>query len=293
MEILTDNNWAKGVFFRDPLRRLLSCYKDKFQNGTERSRKYSLKVFKEHHILTFEDFLEKVASPGAPQNVHWRPQADICQIGRLYHFYNVHGNFERIDKHAEVLLRRARLWDSFGAHGWGGGGSGGGGGGGGGSDAMFGLNTAAHRSTYGGSAATGDGSHEFAEFHSNLNDQHGAVARLVRRVKNAYRRDYALFSQLAVHKEAGAASQYTSASQEGSTLSSLSPLPPLVVEDPFDAALYFPSAMDSRRAVATKATTSHATSNDLDDDEVAIKVHESPPSLHTGTVGHTTAATAE
>lgn len=74
MEILTDASWTKGVFFRDPLRRLLSCYKDKFMNGTERSRKYSVKVFQADHILSFEDFLERITKPGAPMNVHWRPQ---------------------------------------------------------------------------------------------------------------------------------------------------------------------------------------------------------------------------
>ena len=44
MEIMTDPTWTKGVFFRDPLKRLLSCYLDKFTNGTERAHKYSVKV---------------------------------------------------------------------------------------------------------------------------------------------------------------------------------------------------------------------------------------------------------
>ena len=43
-EILTDPTWTKGVLFRDPFQRLLSCYHDKFTNGTDRSLKYSVKV---------------------------------------------------------------------------------------------------------------------------------------------------------------------------------------------------------------------------------------------------------
>ena len=60
-EILGDSSWTKAVVFREPAARLLSCFLDKFVNGTERSRKYSLKVFKEDHILTFEEFLKKIA----------------------------------------------------------------------------------------------------------------------------------------------------------------------------------------------------------------------------------------
>jgi len=33
-----DESWTKGVVFRDPLRRLLSCYLDKFTEGACSSR---------------------------------------------------------------------------------------------------------------------------------------------------------------------------------------------------------------------------------------------------------------
>lgn len=89
-----------------------------------------MKVFGADHTLSFPEFLDKVSSSDTttagekktkvPQNVHWRPQADICQIGLLWPYYNVHGNFEDIQSHSRRLLQRAGLWKEFGRSGWGG-----------------------------------------------------------------------------------------------------------------------------------------------------------------------------
>lgn len=57
-------------------------------------------------------------------------------MGTLWHLYNVHGNFEHLQRHAEVLLRRAGVWPTHGSHGWPGDGR------------MFSANGARHRSTY-------------------------------------------------------------------------------------------------------------------------------------------------
>lgn len=70
-------------------------------------------------------------------------------MGTLWHLYNVHGNFEHLQAHAEVLLRRAGVWPSHGAHGWPGDGR------------MFSANGARHRSIYSskapGTASGGSG----------------------------------------------------------------------------------------------------------------------------------------
>jgi hypothetical protein len=67
-------------------------------------------------------------------------------VGALWHLYNVHGNFEQLQAHSEVLLRRASLWDEHGARGWPGR-----------DGRIFSANAASHRSDYnaprGGSAA--------------------------------------------------------------------------------------------------------------------------------------------
>jgi hypothetical protein len=57
-----------------------------------------LQVFGANHTLTFDEFLDKVASGAeasaagrvlankVPLNVHWRPQADICQVVQRFRF---------------------------------------------------------------------------------------------------------------------------------------------------------------------------------------------------------------
>ena len=214
-----------------------------------------------------------VAPP--PLNVHWRPQADLCQVGSLWHLYNVHGNFERLEAHAEALLRRAGLWDEFGSTGWGQAG---------GEGHMFQRNAAAHRSDYAGqaqaagltggapaggaafsedsatvgrrrriagvngaqsstsgiadegnvpssSSQSGEGSREisYAAFASSLSSRAvealggRELAKLVSRVRLAYRRDYHLFGQI---DSLARAQRQSERNGDDAT--------------PFDGSLYFP-----------------------------------------------------
>ena len=228
-------------------------------------------------------------------------------VGQLWHLYNIHGNFEHIGEHAEVLLRRAKLWDDFGAHGWGGRGS---------DevarpttnqkktekkptnptwreDAMFGRNLAAHRSDYGHGGGTVK-QHEaaYSEYYSTKATSTGKLAgKLLRRVRVTFRRDYAMFSQIG-HHVALLLSQWQPNAAVG--LPGSGGYYPSV--DPFDARLYFPPPPEpaqetgevARRGGANQggafigdyargAHGQHGGANKMEDDEVVLRIHEEQP----------------
>lgn len=92
--------------------------------GHRKNFYYSQARFNVATNLTFEEFVELVASPypqpaglTASSDVHWRPQAEGGHLGRILQHFNFVGKFPFIQEHSEVLLREKGLWD-VGAHGW-------------------------------------------------------------------------------------------------------------------------------------------------------------------------------
>ena len=218
-------------------------------------------------------------------------------MGQLWHLYNIHGNFEHIGEHAEVLLRRAKLWDDFGAHGWGGRGT---------DevarpttnqkktdrkptnptwreDAMFGRNLAAHRSDYGHGGGTKQHEAAYSEYYSTKATSTGKAGKLLKRVRVTFRRDYAMFSQIGHHVALLSQWQPNAAVLPGS-----GGYPSI---DPFDARLYFPPPEPAQEGEVARrgganggafigdARGAHGQhgANEMEDDEVVLRIHEEQP----------------
>ena len=157
--ILRDPDWTRAVFFRDPARRLLSSYLDKFVQH----RDYSVTVFgrkKGKRAMTYAEFAEAVANcsgdaecladptrPGRTRytamglhsrtNPHWKEQVLVSNVWKFLPAMNFVGSFERLESHARALLERVGIWEAYGARGWGRSGN----------DSMFATNTVYHRTT--------------------------------------------------------------------------------------------------------------------------------------------------
>ena len=154
---------------------------------------------------------------------------------------------------------------------------------------MFQWNAAAHPSSYGSAG-------EYAPFYSNKDDQRGIAAKLVRRVRVAYRRDYALFSQLAESVAASDAAVPETAESKLTMQTTTGMAAAVGVQkkkamiDPFEAELYFPPTKprslaavevdENRRrvnAAVNDAPLLPSAVRDPDDDEVMIRVWEPEP----------------
>ncbi|CBN76839.1 conserved unknown protein [Ectocarpus siliculosus] len=128
--ILNDPTWTKGVFLRDPTERLLSCFLDKVVHR----RSYSVNVFKAEEVLSFEKFVDLTSKtakarlqkdyPGGNlgltrrSNPHWRPQL-FFGLDKFLPYFDFVGDFKHVQEHSEEFLKRAGLWEKFGASGWG------------------------------------------------------------------------------------------------------------------------------------------------------------------------------
>ncbi|CAN0332810.1 unnamed protein product [Ectocarpus sp. 12 AP-2014] len=128
--ILNDPTWTKGVFLRDPTERLLSCFLDKVVHR----RSYSVNVFKAEDVLSFEKFVDLTSKtaqarlqkdyPGGNlgltrrSNPHWRPQL-FFGLDKFLPYFDFVGDFKHVQEHSEEFLKRAGLWEEFGASGWG------------------------------------------------------------------------------------------------------------------------------------------------------------------------------
>ena len=138
-EIVNSPRWTKAIFLRHPFDRLVSCYKDKFGRD---NKLYSVRMTgnRDTHILTFEEFLRMIAAPGSEhQNAHWRPQSRFCGLKKYISKFTFIGNFEKLQPHAELLLKGTDTWTEFGSNGWGSH-----------NGSMFQRNSAAHRTSAGG-----------------------------------------------------------------------------------------------------------------------------------------------
>eukprot|EP00616_Rhizochromulina_sp_CCMP1243_P006700 CAMPEP_0118997614 /NCGR_PEP_ID=MMETSP1173-20130426/62049_1 /TAXON_ID=1034831 /ORGANISM="Rhizochromulina marina cf, Strain CCMP1243" /LENGTH=474 /DNA_ID=CAMNT_0006949071 /DNA_START=81 /DNA_END=1505 /DNA_ORIENTATION=+ len=195
-DILTDPTWTKAVFFRDPKRRLLSAYLDKFVQHDS----YSIKVFQAPRgtRFTFEQFVKRVVVCSGTQacmvrgarqsqadglhvrtNPHWRPQVYINGMAKYLPYFNFVGSFERLENHTRALLEGLGVWEQFGASGWGKDGS----------LPIFHQNTASHRT----------GSISLLEKYYPPD--------LAKQVENAYRMDYGMLHQIGLLAPASSSSR--------------------------------------------------------------------------------------
>jgi Sulfotransferase family len=118
-EIITDPQWTRAIFVRDPKERFLSAYIDK----VIRSKNYLLNKCcpttgdcvepSQSNITTF---LHEVAY--FCHNQHWRPQ-NLQMTSQQWSYVNFVGYMDTIQEDAERLLKRLGVWEKYGRSGWG------------------------------------------------------------------------------------------------------------------------------------------------------------------------------
>lgn len=109
--------YKKLAFVRDPLQRILSAYRNKFEYdyqkifhhrfGKDIIKRYrknlKRKITDEDHV-TFNEFVKYLIdlSPNDTREVHWREQHDLCSLCSIN--YDFIGKFETLESDADRML---------------------------------------------------------------------------------------------------------------------------------------------------------------------------------------------
>lgn len=119
-QILEDPKYFKFIFVRDPFRRLVSCYMDKFQNHDPHYveteyRSFLAQLYNWHYAWTidihnsirpsFEMFVDEIIKhKPSTMNAHWMPQTVHCGIGLIK--YDFIGHMENLQQDTSYILRK-------------------------------------------------------------------------------------------------------------------------------------------------------------------------------------------
>ncbi|CAE7651405.1 unnamed protein product, partial [Symbiodinium microadriaticum] len=108
-EIMNDPTWIKAVFFRDPVKRLVSSYLHLLLNPSTpaRYRNFLREVQKN---VSWPNFVSAVTQErNGWDNVHWQRQTDFCNLRKFWPVFNFVGNYEHLAAHSRMLSNRAHL----------------------------------------------------------------------------------------------------------------------------------------------------------------------------------------
>ena len=109
-------NFFKFVFVRDPLKRLVSAYRNKFlRKNPYFHKRYGRRIAKRYRNtdsnikhngsdITFTEFLQYVGDSNLEDmNPHWMPISELCQLCQMK--YDFIGSFEKLREDSERVLR--------------------------------------------------------------------------------------------------------------------------------------------------------------------------------------------
>ena len=137
-DMLTDKQWTRAIFVRDPKERLLSAYLDKVVSNHSyyirhrccriksietllecdkfrASVLHSEKVELSTPAVTFEQFLKYVYPDCS--DPHWIPQADRIP-DNYWQFINFVGHVDRVKEDSETLFKRVGAWEKLDSSEW-------------------------------------------------------------------------------------------------------------------------------------------------------------------------------
>ena len=114
--MMTNPNYTKAIFVRDPKARVLSAFLDKGlgNNGRFVSSKCRTNSWSGSN-RTFSNFLDLIQDC---HDDHWRPQNDRMEA-KYWPFINFVGHFENMQEDSQRLLPRIGAWEAHGETGWG------------------------------------------------------------------------------------------------------------------------------------------------------------------------------
>ncbi|XP_041651985.1 carbohydrate sulfotransferase 9-like [Cheilinus undulatus] len=112
------NSFIKVLFVREPFQRLVSAYRDKFENQNEYyhtlfgraiinkyRKKPAAKAVLTGDGVTFREFVHYLLDPSRPvgRDIHWEPISSLCHPCVVH--YDFIGRFENMNSEANILLR--------------------------------------------------------------------------------------------------------------------------------------------------------------------------------------------
>lgn len=117
-------HYLKFLFVRHPFERILSAFRNKFENYNsyfhQRFGRVILERFRPNATaedletgdsVKFSEFVEYLLDPqtkkNGPLNDHWRPVYEMCHP--CFIWYDVIGKYERLNKEAQYVLQKANL----------------------------------------------------------------------------------------------------------------------------------------------------------------------------------------
>lgn len=127
LQMLTDPQWTRAIFVRDPKERFLSAYLDKAAKKNGR--------YLDRHCCMGEEDKDDSCGNRASQSLlgfikvvqtecccdpHWKPQSQRIDE-ELWNYVNFVGYFHDLAGDTQKLLQRVgqKAWEEFGASGWG------------------------------------------------------------------------------------------------------------------------------------------------------------------------------
>jgi Sulfotransferase family len=116
-EFMTDPNWTRAIFVREPKSRFLSAYLDKGFHPTymrDMCCRYSRDCV-DLARTSLEGFLQVVYNCS---DSHWRPQNQRMQA-KYWPYINFVGHMESVTDDAKRLLKQIGAWEHYGQNGWG------------------------------------------------------------------------------------------------------------------------------------------------------------------------------
>ena len=120
-EIMTDPDWTRAIFVRDPKERILSAFLEKVLAASSPSDSLvRQKCCPERGACmrsvgkSFESFLWLTSQCPNP---HWSPQSERMEK-RYWPYINFVGRMESIETDTRTLLQRIGAWEEFGQSGW-------------------------------------------------------------------------------------------------------------------------------------------------------------------------------
>jgi len=117
-QILQDPTWTKAIIVRDPKERFLSAYLDKAvesQLFVDTCCNTQRKIYCNVAPPPIYEFMSAIQSC---HDSHWDPQSERMEP-KYWQYVNFVGHLETVQKDAKRLLKGLRVWEHFGATGWG------------------------------------------------------------------------------------------------------------------------------------------------------------------------------
>ena len=117
-EIMTNPDWTRAIFVRDPKERFLSAYLDKVIHNPNYLRKKCCFYKGDCVDQAWESLQGFLEVARFCDDSHWRPQSRRIDA-RFWPLINFVGHMESIAEDTERLLMQIGAWDQFGKLGWG------------------------------------------------------------------------------------------------------------------------------------------------------------------------------